>query len=170
MTLPKVKRILYTTSLGPHTRPVYRHALEQARQHQAEVIMLHVINPVGELGEALIKQYLPDELVKKVHDEGVSRVLAQMKTRVQGFFEEELSHLTVPVGVVVTPMVVDGLHDEAILRVAEREKVDLIVMGTEHKFGLHGHSQTTQQVIRRSRVPVLVVPTGREHSHSEPLV
>lgn len=167
MTLPKVKRILYTTSLGPYARVVYRHALEQARQHQAQVVMLHVINPIGELGEALIKQYLPAELVKKVHDEGVARVLAQMETRVRQFFEEEMSQLEALNGVEVTPRVVDGFHDEAILRVAEQERVDLIVMGTEHRRGLHGHSQTTQQVIRRSRVPVLVVPTGREFHYSE---
>ncbi|WP_315982774.1 universal stress protein [Aliamphritea spongicola] len=64
MALPKIKTILYTTSLGKHTRPVFRQAVNLAQQFDAHIIMLHVIEPIGELGQALIQNYLPQDLVK----------------------------------------------------------------------------------------------------------
>lgn len=164
MSLPQINKILYTTSLGAYTRSVYRHAIQLAQQNQAELVMLHVVNPVGELGEALIRQYLPKDLVKKVHDEGIAKVIKQMEERVQLFFDEELRNLDAPVKIKVTPKVVEGNHDEAILATAKQEQVDLIVMGTENKLGLHSQSHTTQQVIKRSKVPVLVVPTGKDYN------
>ena len=164
MTLPVINKILYTTSLGPYTRSVYRHAIQLAQQNNAELIMLHAVNPVGELGEALIRQYLPQELVAKVHKEGISRVIAQMEERVRLFFDEELNSLDYPVQVAVTPKVIEGNHNEVILETAQQEQVDMIVMGTENKLGLHSQSHTTQQVIKRAKVPVLVVPTGKEYN------
>lgn len=164
MSLPNINKILYTTSLGPHTRSVYRHAIQMAQQNNAELVMLHVINPVGELGKALIRQYLPKDLVKKVHDEGVTKIMTEMEARVQLFFEEELASLDQSIQIKVTPKVVEGHHDEAILEVAKDQQVDLVIMGTENKLGIHSQSHTTQQVIKRSKVPVLVVPTGKEFS------
>ncbi|MDI3325203.1 universal stress protein [Pontibacterium granulatum] len=163
MSLPDINKILYTTSLGPYTRAVYRHAIQMAQQNSAELIMLHVMSPVGELGEALIRQYLPAALVKQVQNEGINKITEQMRARVQLFFDEELYDLGTDNAVQVTPMVVEGEHDEAILRVAREQEVDLIVMGTEHKLGLHSQSHTTQKVIKRSRVPVYVVPTGKDY-------
>lgn len=164
MSLPNINKILYTTSLGPYTRSVYRHAIQMAQQNNAELVMLHAINPVGELGKALIRQYLPKDLVKKVHDEGVTKIMTEMETRVQLFFEEELASLDQSIQIKVTPKVVEGHHDEVILQVAKDQQVDLIIMGTENKLGIHSQSHTTQQVIKRSKVPVLVVPTGKEFS------
>lgn len=162
MTLPKIKKIVYATSLGPYTRSVYRHAMRVAKQNQAEIIMLHVITSVGELGEALIREYLPKELVKKVHDEGVAKVINTMETRVLMFSEQELSHLDESVTWKITPRVVQGRHAEMILKTAKQEEADIIIMGTENKLGIYSQSETTQQVIRRSKVPVLVVPTSKE--------
>lgn len=164
MSLPNINKILYTTSLGPYTRSVYRHAIQMAQQNNAELVMLHAINPVGELGKALIRQYLPKDLVKKVHDEGVTKIMTEMEKRVQLFFEEELASLDQSIQIKVTPKVVEGHHDEVILEVAKDQQVDLIIMGTENKLGIHSQSHTTQQVIKRSKVPVLVVPTGKEFS------
>ncbi|MFD1009462.1 universal stress protein [Oceanisphaera ostreae] len=162
MPLPEINKILYATSLGPYTRSVYRHAMRVAKQNNAEIIMLHVITSVGELGEALIREYLPKELVKKVHAEGVAKVIKTMETRVQDFFDEELSYLDEPMSWKITPRVVQGRHDEMILNVAKKEGVDIIIMGTENKLGIYSQSDTTQQVIKRSKVPVLVVPTNKE--------
>lgn len=164
MSLPQISKILYTTSLGPYTRSVYRHAIQVALKNDAELIMLHVVSPIGELGRELIKQYLPNDLVERVHNEGIDTVINQMEARVQLFFDEELQSLERSVDLAVTPKVVEGDHDEAILQVAENEGVDMIVMGTENKLGLHSQSYTTQKVIKRARVPVLVVPTGKEYN------
>ncbi|MDO6564538.1 universal stress protein [Amphritea sp. 1_MG-2023] len=164
MSLPDINKILYTTSLGPYTRSVYRHAIQLAQTNQAELIMLHVVSPIGEMGEALIRKYLPDDLVEKAHNEGVVNILEQMEKRVQLFFDEELLSLGITTPVNVTPKVVEGIHYEAILAAAKHEEVDMIVMGTENKLGIYSQSHTTQQVIKRAKVPVLVVPTGKDYN------
>ncbi len=51
------------------TAVMYRHALQLAYANQAELIMLHVIKPVGAMGEELIKEYSPADLVDEVHRE-----------------------------------------------------------------------------------------------------
>ncbi len=57
--IPKYKTLLYASDLGSHTRPVFRHATGLARQYQARIVMLHVVEPIGLTGEAVINTYLP---------------------------------------------------------------------------------------------------------------
>jgi nucleotide-binding universal stress UspA family protein len=59
----------------------------------------------------------------------------------------------------VETRVLEGVPHEAIVRFAEEDKVDLIVMGT-HGHGFVGHvlaGSTTERVIHRAPCPVLVV-------------
>ncbi|MBR9867943.1 MAG: universal stress protein [Oceanospirillales bacterium] len=161
MPLPEIKTILYTTSLGKHTRPVFRQAVNLAQSMKAHIIMLHVIEPIGELGHALIQNYLPEDIVKKMHDEGIEQVMQQMKARVETFCEEELGSLDKIVDLDIEHMIVEGNYTDSILKVAAKRNVDMIVMGSENTFG--HHSQTTRQVIKGATVPVVAVPTGKKY-------
>lgn len=160
MALPEIKTILYTTSLGKHTRPVFRQAVNLAKQFDAHIVMLHVIEPIGELGHALIQNYLPEDVVKKMHDEGISEVKEQMKARVAKFCEEELGSLERAVDLDIEHVIVEGNYTDSILKTANDRGVDMIVMGSENTFG--HHSQTTRQVIKGAKVPVVAVPTGKK--------
>ncbi|RTE65247.1 universal stress protein [Amphritea opalescens] len=161
MALPEIKTILYTTSLGKHTRPVFRQALNLAQNLNARIIMLHVIEPIGELGHALIQNYLPEETVKKMHDEGIDEVMKQMKSRIEKFCEEELGSLDKVVDLDIEHMIVEGNYTDSILKTAASCKADMIIMGSENTFG--HHSQTTRQVIKGAKVPVVAVPTGKKY-------
>ncbi|WP_432472266.1 universal stress protein [Amphritea sp. HPY] len=160
MALPEIKTVLYTTSLGKHTRPVFRQAVNLAQQFNAHIVMLHVIEPIGELGHALIQNYLPEDTVKKMHDEGISQVKEQMKTRVAKFCEEELGSLDKALDLDIEHVIVEGNYTDAILHTASKRNADMIVMGSENTFG--HHSQTTRQVIKGAKVPVVAVPTGKK--------
>lgn len=160
-TLPEIRTILYTTSLGKHTRPVFRHAVQLAHQLKARVIMLHVIEPLGEMGNALLQTYLPEETIRKMHDEGTNRVLEQMRQRLEKYRDEELQALGRDFDFELTPMVAEGPHAATILEQAKRLKADIIIMGQENTFG--NHSPTTHQVVRQAKIPVFVVPTGKEY-------
>lgn len=160
MKIPKIQKILYTTALGAHSLHVYRYALQMAAVNNAELIMLHVVKPVGSVGEALIKEYLPAELVEEVHDEGIRRIVDKMKGRVRDFLKDEHRDLDDYYNLKITPVVVSGYYDQAILEVADQHQVDVIVMGSENRLGIQSHK--TQRVIRRSKIPVYVVPTGKK--------
>ncbi|MBY4676024.1 universal stress protein [Marinobacterium arenosum] len=161
MALPEINTILYTSSLSEHTRPVFRQAVRQALANDAKILMLHVVEPMGEMGQALIQNYLPNDLVKKVHDEGIDQIKQLMRERVSKFCEEELSTLDPRPELDIEIIVEEGNHTDQILNVAKRQQVDLIVMGNENRFG--HHSPTTHQVTRHAKVPVLAVPTGKQY-------
>ncbi|MBP0048495.1 universal stress protein [Marinobacterium sp. AK62] len=161
MALPDIKTILYTTSLNEHSRPVFRHAVQLARQSGARIHMLHVVEPVGEMGHALISSYLPEDLVKRMHDEGIQQVLDKMRQRVEAFMHDELEALPDAGPLEVEPHVAEGPYADTILDQAEKIGADVIIMGAENRFGHHGH--TASQVIRHATVPVYVVPTGKQY-------
>ncbi len=161
MSLPDIQTILYTTPLDDYSRPVFRHAVQLARLTGARIHMLHVIEPVGEMGHALISNYLPEEMVRRMHEEGIHKVLDQMRERVDRFIADELASLADYGTLKITPVVAQGPHAEVILEQAEKLDADVIIMGSENRFGHHSH--TASQVIRYARVPVYVVPTGKDY-------
>ena len=62
--LPEIKTILYATDLSRHMRPVFRHAISLAQHLNAKIIMLHVVEPLGSTGEAVISAYLGSEMAQ----------------------------------------------------------------------------------------------------------
>ncbi|MCW8886906.1 MAG: universal stress protein [Motiliproteus sp.] len=157
MSLPEINTILYTTSLSKHTRPVFRQAVKLASVNNAKIIMLHVVEPIGEMGHALIENYLPEDLIKKMHDEGIDNIKKNMKDRVIKAYEEELSTMNAGQSLNIDQVVAEGNHVDAIVGAAKQFNVDMIVMGSHSRFGRG--SNTTRQVIKSSGLPVLVVPT-----------
>ena len=57
-------------------------------------------------------------------------------------------------------LIVGGAADEAILDYAKENNIDLIVMSTHGRSGVHRwiFGSVTQRVLRHSPVPVLIVP------------
>jgi len=160
MSLPVVKTILYTTTLDKHTRPVFRQAVKLAGLYNAKIVMLHVVEPIGEMGHALIQNYLPQDLIKKMHDEGIDNIKKTMQERVAKACAEELDGIDESVKVEIEPMVVEGNYSDAICDTAARLNVDMIVMGSHNSLGRS--SATTRHVIKYSGRPVLVIPTHRK--------
>jgi nucleotide-binding universal stress UspA family protein len=159
MALPDIKTILYATSLGKHTRPVFRQAVKLASLNNAKIVMLHVVEPMGEMGHALIQNYVSEDLIKQMHDEGIQEIHNTMQARIEKFCAEEMQSLDNPVVLNVEHQVAEGNQTDSILEAASTVNADMIVMGAENRFGHHSH--TSQQVVRHAKVPVLIVPTGK---------
>lgn len=155
---PEVKTILYTTDLGGHTRPVFRHALSIANHYDANIIMLHVVEPMSETVKAIVNTYLTRELTDEAQKDGMKDVLSFMKKRLKEFYEDECELRDQKR--VKEIMVVSGKPSEEILRVAEEDNADMIIMGksTRKVRGIRVMGSTARRVSRMSRLPVLVVP------------
>ncbi|WP_315982773.1 universal stress protein [Aliamphritea spongicola] len=82
-----------------------------------------------------------------------------MQKRVEVFCEEELGSLDKVVTLDIEQRVVEGNYTDSILAQAKLSNADMIVMGSENTFG--HHSQTTRQVIKGAKIPVVAVPTGK---------
>lgn len=157
MSLPEIKTILYTTSLGKHTRPVFRQAVKMASLYKAKIVMLHVVEPMGETGQVLIQKYLPKDLIKTVHDEGLEKVKVMMKERVQKFYQDEIEILEEAPEIEIDQVVGEGNRSDVIVELANQVNADLILIGSHNSFGRS--SRTTRQVIKYAAQPVMVVPT-----------
>lgn len=155
---PAIKTILYATDLGGQTRPVFRHALSMANHYDAKIIMVHVVEPISETIRAVINAYLAKELTDEVQKEGMKEVLATMKERLRKFYQDECDKNDQKR--VQEVLVVAGKPSEEILRVAEEDNADMIIMGksTRKVRGVRIMGSTARRVSRMSSLPVLVVP------------
>ncbi len=156
---PTVKTILYATDLGENTRPVFRHALAMAKQYDAKIIMLHVVEPVGETAKAVISAYISQELSEELLNQSMQALVVTMKDRLRRFYEEECDDEKVCSNVKEV-VVVAGKPSEEILRIAEEDKADMIVLGKSARTvrGIRVMGSTARRVSRIAAVPVLVVP------------
>ncbi len=157
---PSIKTIIYASDQGTHMRPVFRRAIAMAECHKAQIIMLHVAEPLTSTGLAVVEAYLPKAQFDQYQHEGLQKILEQMRARIARFCEEETGSSPEDFALVSDVVVVHGRPGVEIPRQAKERKADLIVMGT-CSHGLLGHGllgSTARRVIQSSEVPVLVVP------------
>jgi len=161
-SIPDVKTILYATALGQRTRPVFRYAISLARQYNARIILLHVVEPLSNEARAVIETYMSIEAADRVQRDNMQQVLQEIKVRLQKFCTEEMESTKTDVSKVHEVMVIAGDPSEEILGVADKNTVDLIVMGrsTGSVFGSTVMGSVARRVTRHAKVPVLVVPNS----------
>jgi nucleotide-binding universal stress UspA family protein len=156
---PEIATILYATDMGEHVRPVFRHALAMAKQYDAKIIMLHVVEPMSETAKTVISTYLSKEITDEVQKGTMKQVIVKMKERLSKFYDDECVDGKQSTWVKKV-LVVTGKPSEEILRVAEEDSASIIVMGksTRKVRGIRVMGTTARRVSRMSNIPVLVVP------------
>jgi len=160
-TLPDVKTILYATDLGgDHTAPVFRTALSLARKYEANIIMVHVVEPMSSAIQAVVDTYLTEFDATKVYQDGMKSVLETMKERLKAFCEKELGTHNLGNVNVKEMLIVSGKTSEEIVRVAEEHCADMIVIGksTRNIMGTDVVGSVARRVPRYTNLPVLIVP------------
>lgn len=157
---PVVKKILYATDLGKHTRPVFRFALSLAEKYDAEVYVVHVSEPMSSTAQAVISTYLPGTVAKDLQKDGMKAVHKTLKKRIKKFCADECMIEKSNPKQVAEILIASGKPSEEILRVAEDHEVDMIVMGKSSRRirGAKVMGSCARRVSRHSKVPVLVVP------------
>lgn len=155
---PKINTILYATDSGNGNRPVFIHALAMAKQYNAEIIMVHVVEPISETAMSAMLSYLSKDFTETMHRDIVKEHLVSIEARLKEFYTEEEAEDDSKF--IKKIEVVEGKPSEEILRIAEESKVDIIVMGksTRKVRGIRVMGSTARRVSRMSKVPVLVVP------------
>ncbi|MFQ5553452.1 MAG: universal stress protein [Thermoplasmata archaeon] len=155
-TATAVRRILWATDLSPVSERAWRYTLTLADLLGADVILLHVIHP-NELA-GLADQPVPPP------DRWIERYLAPL--------ERELGsrgRAVGPLGLHARWKVLVGVPAEVIVRQAQAEEADLIVVGTHGRTGLRHVvlGSVAETVIRKAPCPVLAVKAKREGGDGE---
>ena len=149
----RVNKIIAPTDLSKLSRPAVRQALEMAMERGAPVIVYHVI---GEDGDWFGK------------DDGLnpaSALVPQHKERLHEFVKENFADL---IGKVKIAEVVEaGIPYNKIVKKAEEEKADLIVISTHGRTGIEQImlGSVTAKVVARASCPVLSIRPEKSSAH-----
>ena len=139
--MSKIRTILHPTDFSERSESAFHLASSLARDHGAQLIVLHVIPPPVSHGEVVARQ----------QPNGYREQMCDWLYRLQAPAS----------GVDIDHRLTDGEPYAEILRVAEDDSCDLIVMGTHGRTGLGRllMGSVAEQVLRRASCPVLTVKT-----------
>jgi nucleotide-binding universal stress UspA family protein len=149
-------KILAPTDLSEVSAVGVRHALEMARLRGAEVIAYYVIETSDQW------------VAERDNFASVCEMLSRHKRLLDKFLREKFpDYLNL---IEVRQIVELGTPHNEIIEKAKREGVDMIVMSTYGRTGLHHLLVTgsvSEKVVSRAPCPVLIIP-ARERSSSVP--
>jgi nucleotide-binding universal stress UspA family protein len=147
-------RILVPTDGSAEGRRAVAHALDLASVHGADVHGLYVVDTASYAGMPMESSW-----------EGVSELLREDAEKAAG----EVESLAADTGLDAETAVAEGSPSKEIIRYAEANGCDLIVMGTHGRGGIDRLllGSVAEKVVRGSSVPVLTVRLDGEVPRGE---
>ena len=161
----QIKRLLFTTDLSEISRHAFDYAISLATQYGASISILHVMEASGQAGGDRIKTILGEERWKQLQEnhEAEARKILIGKRKEGALIQEALEAAEKNYGecdfVMDNIIVAHGVVVDEIIAISQEKQIDVIVMG----YHSRGHIEeaflgsTTRRVLRRSKIPVLMV-------------
>lgn len=142
------KKILFSTDFSKNSVPARIAAIEQAKAFEAELAILHVVNP-SPLGYPIFEEKIPVDM-------------ALLQRNIEESVREELDAVVEeckPAVPVVNGYYRTGDPAEEIVKFADEESVDLIAVGTHGWTGFKHLilGSTADKIVRTAKCPVLTV-------------
>jgi len=160
--LPSFKKILYATDLSANSTNAFRHAVALAKQSDAEIHVLHVVEELSDQAKTTLMMFMMDEKQRNdaLHNRKLSarKQLEDVQNNFWSSVDDEDKSLRDQIKSVE---VMEAYPADAILIQAKKLGCDLIVLGG-HAQGI-GHTflgSIAKRVLRRSEVPTLVIPVN----------
>ena len=157
-----IRSVLYATDLGIYAPYVMQHALALARGFNAELYVIHAVEPFGMFAESVLQSYLDEGALKDLRNKGITAVMASIEQRVLESFRDEMKEGQRDLQSIRAVRVRQGDPAEVILDQAQRLEVDLLVVGSHagnHGPGAHTPlGRTAARVLQLAKVPVYMVP------------
>jgi nucleotide-binding universal stress UspA family protein len=157
--VPEIKKILYATDLSDNARYAFHYAASLADRYDAQVTVLHVLEDISSAFNVHISGYLGEQEWAKLQEEKESALLDTITERLNEFCSGARQEMGDCKFIVEKILAVKGIPAEEILKQADANGADVIVMGT-HGYGVFKDALiggTARRVVRRSAVPVMVV-------------
>jgi len=140
------EKILTAIDFSESSDFAFEYALTLARQFQAELTVMHVINEPVDLRGFYVPHISFEQLEKEI-EEGAEKMMEKFCQTKMGDFTR------------YTTAVVAGIPYEEILRKAEESGASLIVLGTHGRTGIDHliFGSTAERVVRSAACPVLTI-------------
>jgi nucleotide-binding universal stress UspA family protein len=158
--IPEIQKLLYTTDLSDNSAYAFRYAINSAKQHDARIVILHVMEKLPSNIEALVGSYIDDAQRKKIAEENVTHLMDRIRKRLKVFCDKELKDDPESLDRIESIEICMGYPADEILKKVNDLECDAIVMGT-HGKGIIKNTylgSMTKKVLRRVRKPVFVIP------------
>ncbi|WP_170406390.1 universal stress protein [Ruegeria arenilitoris] len=159
-----VTNILFATDLSANSPHALRHAASIAQATGAQIHVLHVNEPLSDDVKITMEMFILNEETRKTaqsrRHEMVRQVLAERQAKFWARFEGDDAKIR---DQVTSVEVTDGHPAEVILRRSVEMGCDLIVLGAhDHGFSHTFLGTVAKRVLRRSKIPTLIVPNPDE--------
>nr|WQH65240.1 universal stress protein [Methanosphaera sp. ISO3-F5] len=147
-------KILLPTDGSKNSEKAIKHALTIAEYEDAEIIILNVVDSVYLTG-------LPEEdLITKsemILEEESKKVTSRVEEIIHELEEEKGSNAK---DIKLSTRTVEGNAADVILKLSEKEDIDLIVIASSGKHMLDRFllGSVTEKTVRHTKVPILVIP------------
>jgi nucleotide-binding universal stress UspA family protein len=142
----KVERILYTTDFSEGSAHALSYVKDLAVHYNAKVYIAHVVYDVAKTTGMHVPHVSSEELYKELNKWG--------ENEIEKCCSEELREMKN-----VEKVILHGVPYEEIINFAEKENIDMIVIGTYGHSGLERFifGSTAERVVRRAPCAVLTV-------------
>lgn len=157
--LPEINKITYATDLSSGSSHVFRYALSLASKYQAQVTILHVVEPLSNFAQSLVELHIGHEHSEQMHTETRAKLKEQIKLRLNSFCDREQCHGEDGRNLVSGIKVTEGQPAESILKLSGKLDADLIILGS-HRHTVLGETligSTASKVLHKATSPVLLV-------------
>ncbi len=146
----KVEKILFPTDFSEGSFHALPFAVDLSKHYNSKLYILHVIYDVAKATDSHIPHVSSDELYKEMS--------AWAQEEIESCCIEEIRGLPN-----VEKVVLKGIPYEEVIKFAEKQKIDMIVMGTYGRKGLERFlfGSTAERVVRRAPCPVMTVRVSK---------
>jgi nucleotide-binding universal stress UspA family protein len=162
---PKIRKILYATDLSENSAYAFYFAVDFAQKYDANVIILHVVEPIS----SQVYAYIGREEIVKTTEDNIKQAVEEIKNRLQSFCRRVEGQMGPCIELVSKTLVPLGHPAEEILNAADREDCDLVILGT-HGKGFLAHTflgSVSSAVLHRARKPVFIIPLPSEKTNMD---
>jgi nucleotide-binding universal stress UspA family protein len=166
MMILQIKKILCATDLSKNSAYAFRYAIKLAEKFKAEMIILHVIEPIPSIAKHYMKIYVDEAKWEEKIKYEQELAIEEIKKRIQEFCKKETRDIPQCLALVSTILVRPGHPVEEILKAAEEELCSMIVLGTHGKGFLKQTflGSVARSVLDRARNPVFIIPLPHDET------
>ncbi|MHB9096707.1 MAG: universal stress protein [Syntrophales bacterium] len=166
--IPEIKKILYATDLSKNSAYAFFYAVDMAKKHNARIVILHTIEPIRPVYADGGGVVAIEAMLQKAKKEEREMDIESIKKHLRKFCRKVEAQICPPCVDLVSEILVPvGYPVEEILKTADDEGCDAIVLGT-HGKGLLRRTflgSVAVSVLERTRKPVFVIPLPAEKTN-----
>ncbi|MGD1973659.1 MAG: universal stress protein [Desulfobacterales bacterium] len=167
--VPEIKKILFATDLSSNSRHAFNYAVSAGDRYGASITILHVMEEVSPSANIHLKNFIGEEDWQKLqesHEQHVKQILigkqkegAMIRQALHEFCEQVKQDFTQCEIKTDDIVVTKGNAVVEIITETQNRGIDLIVMGYHSRGKLEEAvvGSTTRRVLRKSKIPVLLV-------------